>query len=134
MMFSSTRLLLSILLTRNIPPHNHRCWRVYGLLHFSLLGIVLKSEVRCEGSNRTWSKHTPCYRYLHTDRKRYPRFCVSTISAIYRVITSMISIVLVVCPLCFCSLFNHFSNAAYVLFSATIIGFSIFYFSLTQII
>ncbi len=53
---------------------------------------------------------------------------------IYGVITSMISLGLVVGPLCFSSIFHHFGNAAGASLAATAIGFGIFCFSLTHIV
>ncbi len=52
----------------------------------------------------------------------------------YGVITSMISLGLVVGPLCFSSLFHHFGNAAGASLAATIIGFGVFCFSLTDMV
>ncbi|EJF94645.1 hypothetical protein ME9_00958 [Bartonella taylorii 8TBB] len=52
----------------------------------------------------------------------------------YGIITSMISLGLVVGPLCFSSLFHRFGNAAGASLAAAIIGFSIFCFSLTQLV
>ncbi|WP_375669179.1 MFS transporter [Bartonella sp. MR168JLCBS] len=52
----------------------------------------------------------------------------------YGIITSMVSLGLVVGPLCFSSLFHRFGNAAGASLAATIIGFAIFCFSLTQLI
>ncbi|MCZ2159205.1 MFS transporter [Bartonella sp. 220] len=52
----------------------------------------------------------------------------------YGAITSMISLGLVVGPLCFSSLFHHFGNAAGASLAATIIGFGVFCFSLTDMI
>ncbi|WP_208438246.1 MFS transporter [Bartonella taylorii] len=53
---------------------------------------------------------------------------------IYGVITSMISLGLVVGPLCFSSIFHRFGNAAGASLAATTIGFGIFCFSLTHIV
>ncbi|WP_375686293.1 MFS transporter [Bartonella sp. AP65SXKL] len=50
----------------------------------------------------------------------------------YGVITSMLSLGLVVGPLCFSSLFHRFGNAAGASLAAAIIGFAIFCFSLTN--
>ncbi|WP_375677194.1 MFS transporter [Bartonella sp. AP88XZML] len=52
----------------------------------------------------------------------------------YGVITSMISLGLVVGPLCFSSLFHRFGNAAGASLAATTIGLAIFCFSLTHIV
>ncbi|MGF7158002.1 MFS transporter [Bartonella heixiaziensis] len=52
----------------------------------------------------------------------------------YGIITSMVSLGLVVGPLCFSSLFHRFGNAAGASLAAAIIGFAIFCFSLTQLI
>ncbi|VEJ45823.1 MFS transporter [Bartonella vinsonii] len=52
----------------------------------------------------------------------------------YGVITSMISLGLVVGPLCFSSLFHRFGNAAGASLAATIIGFGVFCFSLTDMV
>ncbi|WP_375662665.1 MULTISPECIES: MFS transporter [unclassified Bartonella] len=52
----------------------------------------------------------------------------------YGVITSMISLGLVVGPLCFSSLFHRFGNAAGASLAATTIGLAIFCFSLTYIV
>ncbi|WP_375667224.1 MFS transporter, partial [Bartonella sp. CL435QHHD] len=52
----------------------------------------------------------------------------------YGVITSMLSLGLVVGPLCFSSLFHRFGNAAGASLAAAIIGFAIFCFSLTHIV
>ncbi|WP_273755443.1 MFS transporter [Bartonella sp. MM73XJBT.G] len=52
----------------------------------------------------------------------------------YGVITSMLSLGLVVGPLCFSSLFHHFGNAAGASLAAATIGFAIFCFSLTHIV
>ncbi|WP_208434698.1 MFS transporter [Bartonella taylorii] len=52
----------------------------------------------------------------------------------YGIITSMISLGLVVGPLCFSNFFHHFGNAAGASLAAAIIGFAIFCFSLTQLI
>ncbi|WP_375607514.1 MFS transporter [Bartonella sp. AC142YNZD] len=52
----------------------------------------------------------------------------------YGIITSMLSLGLVVGPLCFSSLFHRFGNAAGASLAATIIGFAIFCFSLTHIV
>ncbi|WP_375608799.1 MULTISPECIES: MFS transporter [unclassified Bartonella] len=52
----------------------------------------------------------------------------------YGIIASMISLGLVVGPLCFSSLFHRFGNAAGASLAATIIGFAIFCFSLTHIV
>ncbi|WP_074381373.1 MFS transporter [Bartonella doshiae] len=53
---------------------------------------------------------------------------------IYGVITSAISLGLVVGPLCFSNFFHRFGNATGASLAATIIGFSIFCFSLTHIV
>ncbi|WP_375653996.1 MFS transporter [Bartonella sp. OD88NMGDW] len=50
----------------------------------------------------------------------------------YGVITSMLSLGLVVGPLCFSNLFHHFGNAAGASLAAATIGFAIFCFSLTN--
>ncbi|WP_375674415.1 MFS transporter [Bartonella sp. CL100XZDX] len=50
----------------------------------------------------------------------------------YGIITSMLSLGLVVGPLCFSSLFHRFGNAAGASLAAAIIGFAIFCFSLTN--
>ncbi|UNE54859.1 MFS transporter [Bartonella machadoae] len=52
----------------------------------------------------------------------------------YGMIASMVSLGLVVGPLCFSSLFNRFGNAAGASLSATIIGFGVFCFSLTDFV
>ncbi len=52
----------------------------------------------------------------------------------YGVITSMLSLGLVVGPLCFSSLFHRFGNAAGASLAATTIGLAIFCFSLTHIV
>ncbi len=52
----------------------------------------------------------------------------------YGMITSMVSLGLVVGPLCFSSLFHRFGNAAGASLAATTIGFGIFCFSLTHIV
>ncbi|WP_375630544.1 MULTISPECIES: MFS transporter [unclassified Bartonella] len=52
----------------------------------------------------------------------------------YGIITSMLSLGLVVGPLCFSSLFHRFGNAAGASLAAAIIGFAIFCFSLTHIV
>ncbi len=53
---------------------------------------------------------------------------------VYGMVTSMVSLGLVVGPLCFSSLFHHFGNAAGASLAATVIGFGIFCFSLTHIV
>lgn len=55
-------------------------------------------------------------------------------AATYGVIASMISLGLVVGPLCFSSFFHRFGNAAGASLAAAIIGFAIFCFSLTHIV
>ncbi|EJF78453.1 hypothetical protein MCQ_01287 [Candidatus Bartonella washoeensis Sb944nv] len=52
----------------------------------------------------------------------------------YGMIASMISLGLVVGPLCFSGLFQHFGNAAGASLAAATIGFAIFCFSLTHIV
>ncbi|WP_375637056.1 MFS transporter [Bartonella sp. AP152HLJHH] len=52
----------------------------------------------------------------------------------YGIITSMLSLGLVVGPLCFSSLFHRFGNAAGASLAATTIGLAIFCFSLTHIV